>query len=73
MSAKQPQGLATGKSNLDWAKIRQGLPKTAGPQVDLIQKAYESGAEPARAVELALREKLAALRLRFEELKGAPK
>jgi hypothetical protein len=73
MSPKELQELPASKSNIDWAKIKQGLPKTAGPQVEAIQEAYESGSEPARAVEIALRERLAALRIRFQELKGAPK
>jgi len=73
MSAKEPQQTASGTSNIDWASIKQRLPKTAGAQVELIQGAYENSSEPARSVEMALRERLAALRIRFHELKGTSK
>jgi len=73
MSAKEPQETATCTSNIDWASIKQRLPKTAGHQVEVIEQAYESATEPARAVEMALRQRLAALRIRFQELKGTSK
>ncbi len=73
MSAKEPQETVAYRSDIDWASIRQKLPRTAGPQVEVIQQAYENSSEPARAVEMALRERLAALRIRFQELKGTSK
>jgi hypothetical protein len=74
MSANESNGPGALTPGIDWAKVKQGLPKTAGAQLDLIQQAYEAGTEePAREVEIALRAKLAAFRLRFEQLKGASK
>jgi hypothetical protein len=54
--------------------MKESLPETAWPQLEEVQKAYESDLdEPARAVELALREKVSGLRMKFEALKGGGK
>jgi hypothetical protein len=72
MTANQPDPLP--HSNIDWAQMKESLPETAWPQLEEVQKAYESDLdEPARAVELALREKVSGLRMKFEALKGGGK
>jgi N12 class adenine-specific DNA methylase len=66
-NAEQPI-MATPK--IDWAKMKDGLPKTAWQQLEDVQRAYEANNDdPARAVEMALREKVTGLRRRFEALK----
>jgi hypothetical protein len=57
-------------SKINWSQVKGSLPKTAGPLLEEMKQIYEAGGEdPARGVELALREKVAKLRLRFDAIK----
>ena len=58
------------RSKINWRLVKDSLPKTAGTLLEELQGIYESdGENPARGVELALREKVAKLRIRFAEIK----
>jgi hypothetical protein len=65
-----PDQTSIATSGINWTQVKEKLPKTAWPHLEEVQRAYEGGREnSARAVELALREKVAGLRRRFEALK----
>jgi hypothetical protein len=74
VTARWHDGCVTGRmsmSDIDWEKIAAALPKTAHDLLDTIRAAYESGGDdPAREVELALKEQIAGLHHRLEELGG---
>ncbi len=71
MSKSESEKANVCTSVIDWIKVKDTLPKTAWELLDDVLKAYESAGSdgPARAVELALREKTSALRRQFEALK----
>jgi len=70
MSNIKSEQTKVSTSVIDWAQIKNTLPKTAWGLVDEVREAYDSTHnEPARAVELALREKTSELRRQFETLK----
>jgi len=54
-------------SDIDWDSIRESLPPSALPLLDLVREANEAaGDDAARAVDLALRERIAELTQTFE-------
>ena len=58
-------------TKVDWEAIGENLPEASSELLKLVADAHESGGdEPARAVELMLREQIAGLKRRFEALKG---
>ena len=58
-------------TKVNWKAIGEHLPNTSLELLKLVSDAHESDDDdPARAVELMLREQIAGLRSRFEELKG---
>ncbi len=63
-------GTSKTKSGVNWQQVKESLPKASWEVLDSLQKAYEDNpTDPARAVELALRSNIAALKARFESLK----
>jgi len=57
-------------SDIDWDKVEESIPSTAAELLKVVRDAYESESDDAaRAVEIALREKLATLTRRFEAVK----
>ena len=59
-------------AEIDWKNIRESLPATCAELVDLIEEEQGRGGEdPARAVDKALRERIARFRNRLDVLKGS--
>ena len=57
-------------SDIDWDSVAESLPSSAGPLLRVVREAYESGGDDAaREVELAVREQIAALTQKFEDVK----
>jgi hypothetical protein len=65
-----PEMPTTMKSTIDWAQVEDSLPKTTAGLLKDIKQSYDAGGEdPARAVELMLRGKVAKLNLKYEQLR----
>jgi hypothetical protein len=57
-------------TTVDWDAIAKDLPKTSAEILELLREAWgKEGDDPARAVELALRQRIAEYARRFEDLK----
>jgi hypothetical protein len=56
-------------SDIDWDAIANSLPSTSADLLCALREACDTTDEPARAVELALKERLSELQRRFDEIK----
>lgn len=57
-------------SDIDWDNVKESLAPSVAPLLESVREAYESGGDDAaRAVDLAIREQLADLTRKFEEVK----